>query len=78
MLLDAPGGEPDVIVIATGSEVEVALDAAVELGSREVAVRVVAMPSWELFEAQDAEYREAVLPGRPERVPLCRRQGCTA
>jgi transketolase len=53
-----------VILIATGSEVEIALEAAAELGEEGVATRVVALPSWELFEAQEAEYREAVLPHR--------------
>ncbi len=67
VVLDAPGGDPDVIIIATGSEVEIALDAAAALGDREVAARVVALPSWELFEAQEAGYREAVLPRRIKR-----------
>ncbi len=64
ILVDTPSGDPDVILIATGSEVEIALEAAVGLGGQGVAARVVALPSWELFEAQEAEYREAVLPRR--------------
>ncbi len=62
VLLDAPAGDPDVILIATGSEVEIALEAAAELGREGLAARVVALPSWELFEAQEPAYRETVLP----------------
>jgi transketolase len=62
VLKDAPGGQPEVILIATGSEVEIALAAADGLAAEGVAARVVALPSWELFEAQDADYRESVLP----------------
>ena len=62
VLKDAPGGRPDVILLATGSEVEIALAAADELGGREVRARVVAMPSWELFEQQEHGYRSSVLP----------------
>jgi transketolase len=58
----APGAQPDLILIATGSEAEIALAAADLLADRGVAARVVALPSWELFEAQDAAYREQVLP----------------
>jgi transketolase len=57
-----PGGLPDVVLIATGSEVEIALAAAEVLADEGVAARVVALPSWELFEQQDEAYREAVLP----------------
>jgi transketolase len=62
VLQDAPSGAPDVILIGTGSEVEIALEAAAALSARGVAVRVVALPSWEFFEAQEPAYREAVLP----------------
>jgi transketolase len=58
---------PDVIIAATGSEVSVACDAASVLAERGIAARVVSMPSWELFEEQDEDYQEAVLP--PE-VPV--------
>jgi transketolase len=58
----ANGGDPEVILIATGSEVHVALEAARLLTAERVRVRVVSMPSWELFAAQPAEYRDAVLP----------------
>jgi len=57
-------GEPDVILIATGSEVELAAAAAKKLAERNVAVRVVSMPCTSLFDAQDAAYREKVLPKR--------------
>jgi transketolase len=53
---------PDIIFIGTGSETHLALEAGKLLASEGIAVWVVAMPSWELFEAQDAEYRESVLP----------------
>ncbi|WP_330217783.1 transketolase-like TK C-terminal-containing protein, partial [Litchfieldella anticariensis] len=53
---------PELILIATGSEVGLAMDAAVELESRGKAVRVVSMPSTDTFDAQPASYREAVLP----------------
>lgn len=55
-------GTPDVILIASGSEVHLALEAREALAGEGVAARVVSMPSWELFEAQTAEYRESVLP----------------
>ena len=62
VLVDADGGQSDAIVIATGSEVSVALVARTELAAAGVRVRVVSMPSWELFAAQDPAYRESVLP----------------
>ena len=55
--------EPDIVLVATGSEVHLAADAATLLGERGVAARVVSMPSWELFEVQHDDYQEAVLPG---------------
>jgi transketolase len=57
-------GIPDVILIATGSEVSLALEARDLLGERGKAVRVVSMPSWELFDAQPESYRKSVLPPR--------------
>jgi transketolase len=51
-----------VILIATGSEVQIALDAQKLLAEKGVAARVVSMPCWELFAAQSAEYKESVLP----------------
>jgi transketolase len=55
-------GTPDAILIATGSEVGLAVDAAAELAANGNRVRVVSMPSVDAFEAQDADYRESVLP----------------
>ncbi len=62
VLSDAVGGNPDLILIGTGSEVSLCLDAAEKLRSEGTKVRVVSMPCWELFEEQDAAYRENVLP----------------
>jgi transketolase len=62
VLAGAGESEPDAILIATGSEVCLALEAREILGSRGVRARVVSMPSWELFREQDAAYRESVLP----------------
>ncbi len=62
VLRDALEGRPDVILLATGSEVEIAVAAADALVGRGVTARIVAMPCWELFELQDAAYRESVLP----------------
>jgi transketolase len=62
ILLDAPGGIPQTILIATGSELHVALAAARLLQADRVRVRVVSMPSWELFAAQSEAYRNEVLP----------------
>jgi len=61
-LLDAPGGVPQAILIASGSELHVALAAARLLQGDRVRVRVVSMPSWELFAAQPEAYRTEVLP----------------
>jgi transketolase len=55
-------GTPDAILIATGSEVELAVKAAAALAEKGKAIRVVSMPSTNVFDAQSAEYREAVLP----------------
>jgi transketolase len=57
-----PAGGPQAILIATGSEVHVALAAARQLLAEGIRARVVSLPSWELFEAQPASYRESVLP----------------
>jgi transketolase len=55
-------GKPDLLMLATGSEVEITLAAAQKLGAEGTNVRVVSFPSWELFEQQDKEYQESVLP----------------
>jgi transketolase len=62
VLMDAPDGKPDLILIATGSELALAVGAAEKLLARQVRARLVSMPSWELFDMQPPEYREAVLP----------------
>jgi transketolase len=62
ILADAEGGKPDVILMATGSEVYLCIEAYEKLKSEGVKARVVSMPSWELFEHQDDAYREKVLP----------------
>lgn len=62
VLADAQTGAPEVILLGAGSEVSVAVAARDLLAGKGVACRVVSMPSWELFEAQDASYRESVLP----------------
>jgi transketolase len=62
VLSDAPDGRPDVIIIASGSEVSLGIDAAGKLAAEGVKARVVSMPSWELFEAQPEDYRRSVLP----------------
>jgi len=62
ILADAPGGDPEVILIGTGSEVALCLEAYEQLTKEGVRARVVSMPSWELFDDQDRNYRESVLP----------------
>ncbi len=62
VIADPPGGKPQVILIATGSEVSVAMGAQKLLAEKGVAARVVSMPSWEIFERQSPEYRASVLP----------------
>ncbi|TQL79659.1 transketolase [Stackebrandtia endophytica] len=71
VLADADGGTPDVIIIATGSEVGLAMDARTELQASGVATRVVSMPCREWFDAQDEAYRDSVLlPGVRARVTV--------
>ncbi len=62
VLGDSSGGEPQVILMGTGSEVHLCVEAQEVLAKEGVRSRVVSMPSWELFEQQDAAYRESVLP----------------
>ena len=62
VLDDAPGGAPDIILIATGSEVSLAREAGRALAGQGIAARVVSMPSWELFADQPQSYRDEVLP----------------
>ena len=68
VLGDAPGGKPDVILMATGTEVQLVVEVYEKLTAEGVKARVVSMPSWELFEQQDKAYRDSVLP------PDCRRR----
>ena len=62
ILADAPDGKPEVILIATGSEVALCVQAFEQLTAEGIRARVVSMPSWELFDQQPREYRETVLP----------------
>jgi transketolase len=62
VLLEAPGGAPDAILIASGSEVGITLEAARRLQADRIAARVVSMPSWELFAREPEHYRNEVLP----------------
>jgi len=66
-LLDCEG-EPEVIIIATGSEVELTMDTATKLNAAGENIRVVSMPATDLFDAQDQSYRDSVLP------PACRQR----
>jgi transketolase len=62
ILADAASGNPELILIATGSEVALVVAAREKLLVRNIAVRIVSLPSWTLFDAQSQEYRDAVLP----------------
>jgi transketolase len=62
ILADAPGSNPEVILIASGSEVSLAVDAHERLLAEGIRSRVVSMPSWDIFEHQTQQYRESVLP----------------
>ncbi len=62
VLADADDGQPDVLLLGTGSEVALCIEAYEQLKAEGVKARVVSMPSWDLFEQQDAAYRESVLP----------------
>jgi len=67
ILVDAEGGTPDVVLLATGSEVALAVETLALLAAEGVKARVVALPSWDIFEAQGKEYKASVLgaPGTP-------------
>jgi transketolase len=62
VLADAASGKPDVILMGTGSEVSLCVEAYEKLKAEGVQARVVSMPSWDIFEQQDAGYKESVLP----------------
>jgi transketolase len=62
VLADAPSGKPKVLLLGTGSEVPLCLEAYEQLKAQGIAARVVSMPSWELFDDQPPDYRDRVLP----------------
>ena len=62
VLAGSPSGLPDVLLLATGSEVSLCVEAFVQLAKEGISAHVVSMPSWELFERQDQAYRDSVLP----------------
>jgi transketolase len=62
ILADAPDGKPDVILMATGSEVHLCVEAFEKLSAEGIKARVVSMPSWDLFEKQDDAYKKSVFP----------------
>jgi transketolase len=62
VMADAPGGTPEIILIATGSEVALVVGAHEVLTSQGIRSRVVSMPSWDIFEHQPKSYRDSVLP----------------
>ena len=72
VLADAEGGDPELILIATGSEVALAIDAYEELSADGVRARVVSLPSWSIFDRQDEEYREVRVAERCHRPRLDR------
>jgi transketolase len=71
VLADPPDGKPDLIIVASGSEVSLVLEARRRLQDQGIATRVVSMPSWELFDAQPKVYRDSVLlPGVRARLAV--------
>ena len=70
VLADTPGGAPQVILLATGSEVGLAMDARAKLAEQGIAARVVSMPSTEFYDRQDAAYQAAVLPASIPKVAI--------
>jgi transketolase len=62
VLADTPGGSPEVILIATGSELSLAAEAHEKLRTEGIRSRLVSMPSWDIFEHQTQDYRDSVLP----------------
>jgi transketolase len=76
ILADAPNGNPDLILIGSGSEVHLLLAAQDQLKARGIGARAVSVPSWELFQKQSAEYKETVLPSRT-RARLAVEAGCS-
>ncbi len=71
ILMDTPDANPEIILIASGSEVSLVLEVQQKLAAQKIAVRVVSMPSWELFESQPLAYRNAViLPNVKSRITV--------
>jgi len=70
VLAEAEGGKPQIVLIATGSEVQLALAAREELAKQKIAARVVSMPCWELFDEQPADYRRQVLPAGVPKLAI--------
>ena len=70
ILVDAEGQPPQIILTGTGSEVHLALAAQERLVQQGIRARVVSMPSWELFDAQPAEYRQQVLPKNVPKLAI--------
>ena|SRR5258708_17808608 len=64
VLADAPGERPEVMLIASGSELSLAVDAHESLAAEGIRSRVISIPSWEIFEEQPPSYREEVLPAK--------------
>src|SRR5690606_16441329 len=64
------GGQPDLVILATGSEVSLAIDAAEQLDADGLKVQVVSMPCWELFDEQPDSYREEVIPRGVPRLAV--------
>ena len=62
VLADAPGGKPELILMGTGSELSLCVDAYEKLRAEGIKARVVSMPCWKIFDEQDAAYKESVLP----------------
>ncbi len=67
VLADLGGGKPDLILMASGSELSLIVEAGIKLAASGINVRLVSFPSWEFFAAQDEDYRESVLPAAIER-----------
>ena len=70
VLADSPGGAPQVVLVSSGSEVELILGAQQKLEAAGIRARTVSMPSQELFAAQTQEYRDSVLPAGIKRVAI--------
>jgi transketolase len=76
IVVEAAGGQVDVILLATGSEVQLAIKAAEQLASESINARVVSMPCWELFEQQSDDYRQSVISKGTAKVAI--EAGCSA